>query len=139
MRNPIRNAVVSITKRDLVKCNRCGCPDLCWVKFKSGKSGLVQTAVQRPLWRGESPAPEGLFALKFNFHRCEEYLAVKADAERRANGCHPKADKPRDILVDAMRPIIADCARDNYRQLQAGQGPLFEAIQILTNAMSEVL
>ena len=137
-RNPIHNAIREITKRDLRVCNRCGCPDLAWVQYKSGKWGLVETAVQRPFWRGEGPAPEGLFALKFNYHRCDEYLASKRDAEKRASDCHPKADKPREIIADATKVIIALCVTDKFAQLVAGKGPLFEAMEILGKASSEV-
>lgn len=104
--NPIRNAIVPITKRDLVSCKRCGCTDLAWVKFKSGKSGLVETAVTRPFWRGNGPAPEGLWALKFNFHNCDEYRKLQTEIQLRASMCHPKADKPREILADAISHVI---------------------------------
>ncbi len=136
--NPIHNAVKEITKRDLRVCNRCGCPDLALVQFKSGKWGLVQTAAQRPFWRGEGPAPVALYALKFNYHRCDEYLATKHDAEKRASDCHPKADKPREIIADAMRVIVTECIADKFAQLTAGKGPLFEAMEILMKAQSEV-
>lgn len=138
MKNPIHNAIVSITKRDLKVCNRCGCPDLTWVQFKSGNWGLVETAVQRPFWRGQGKAPEGLFALKFNYHRCAEYIAAKQDAEKRASDCHPKADRPLEILADAMRVIITECVADKFAQLTAGSGPLFDAMEILLKAQSEV-
>lgn len=138
MRNPIHNAIVPITKRDIVSCKRCGCPGLAWVKFKSGKSGLVETAVQRPFWRGQGPAPEGLFALKFNYHNCEAYKANKLESERRASMCHPKADNPAAILADAARVIINECVADKYEQLKAGKGPLFEAMEIILNAQSQV-
>lgn len=138
MHNPIHNAVKEITKRDLRSCNRCGCPNLAWVQFKSGKWGLVETACQRPFWRGEGQAPVGLYALKFNYHRCDAYLASKQDAERRANECHPKASNPREILADATKVIITQCVADKFAQLTAGSGPLFEAMEILMKAQSEV-
>lgn len=139
MRNQIHNAVVSITKRDLVSCKRCGCPDLAWVKFKSGKSGLVETAGTRPFWRGEGPAPEGLWALKFNYHRCETYTAAKEEAVRRSSFCHPKADKPREILTDAGRVIIAEAAREGGLQRFADvNDPIFKAMEILLTAQSSV-
>lgn len=138
MRNPIHNAVVEISKRDIVSCKRCGCPDLTWVTYKSGKHGLVQVAYNRPLWRGDGPAPVGLYALKFNYHNCAEYLAGKADAERRTSQCHPKADKPREILADAMSVIIQMEAPSNYAQFVAGKGPNFEAMEILMQAQSQI-
>lgn len=138
MRNPIHNAVVEISKRDVTTCKRCGCPDLAWVKYKSGKSGLVQVSYNRPLWHGDGPAPVGLFALKFNYHNCDEYRASIADAERRASACHPKADKPRDIIADAMRVIIL-MESPKFEQLVSGKGPNFEAIEILMKAQSEII
>lgn len=139
MANPIRNAVVQISKRDLVTCKRCGCPDLAWVTYKSGKRGLVKTAGERPLWRGDGPAPEGLFALKFNYHNCAEYTAAIADAERRASLCHPKAENPKEILADAMKVIIAEEVAIKFEQFIAGAGPHFEAMEILLNAQSQVI
>lgn len=139
MRNPIRNAVVSITKRDLVSCKRCGARDLAWVQFKSGKWGLVETACQRPFWRGEGHAPEGLFAMKFKYHKCEEYLAIKAELERRASQCHPKADNPAMILADAMRPLIFEAAQNGgLERLGNENDPLGQAFHILMNAQSSI-
>ncbi len=139
-RNPIRNAIVPITKRDLVTCKRCGCPNLAWVKFKSGKFGLVETACERPLWRGDGPAPEGLWALKFNFHNCEQYLNLKADIERRANECHPKADTPRDILVDASSHLIglAATSPEGVARFANPADPLAQALQIILDAINRV-
>lgn len=136
--NPIRNAVVEISKKQIVSCSRCGCPDLAWVTYKSGKRGLVKIARQRPLWYGNGPAPEGLFALKFNYHNCAEYIAHRQDAERRASECHPKASKPREILTDAMRVIMALEAPTNYAQFVAGVGPNYEAMEILLTAQSAI-
>lgn len=141
MANPIRNAVVQISKRDLVSCKRCGCPDLAWVKYKSGKSGLVETATQRPLWRGYGPAPEGLFALKFNYHNCQRYTELKNEVERRATMCHPKADNPAAILADAMSVVIHDIYSNGTdvatKILLDEKHPLNQALHIMIKAQSE--
>jgi hypothetical protein len=142
MGNPIRNAVKEISKKDLVTCKRCGCPDLAWVQYKSGKWGLVDTAVQRPLWRGDGPAPEGLFALKFNYHRCEEYTKLKAEIERRASECHPKADNPAAIVADACSPIIKEIyshgAEVGNKIMVDDNHPLRQALELLLNAQSTI-
>lgn len=138
MRNPIHNAVVEISKNQITSCKRCGCHDLAWVSYKSGKHGLVQVSYNRPLWRGEGPAPVGFYALKFNYHNCAEYLAGKADAERRANACHPKASNPREIIADAMRVIIALETPNNYSQFVAGKDANFDAMEILMAAQSSI-
>jgi hypothetical protein len=141
MGNPIKNAVIQITKRELVTCKRCGCTDLAWVKYKSGKSGLVQTAVRRPLWRGEGPAPEGIFALKFNYHNCDEYreqLAFAAETVRLSELSktlpHPKAEKPSDILTDAVVYLFRNYAKD----FQDVDSPVFQAVQIMSDATKAI-
>ena len=139
MRNPIRNAIQSITRRDLVTCKRCGCPDLAWVKFKSGKSGLVKTAGERPFWRGEGPAPEGLFALKFNFHRCDEYRTAIAQAEetRRIieSAPHPNAANPGKILGNALAHLLVAHGPAAFSNLDH---PVCQAAGILAEAASQV-
>jgi len=142
MTNPIRNAVVPLTPRDLVRCKRCGCPDLAWVQFKSGKWAPVQTACRRPLWRGQGPAPEGLFALKFNYHRCEEYRALQAEIERRNSQCHPKADRPAEIVADAagylIRQMYANGAAEATTRITNENDPLTAAIHLLAKKAAEV-
>jgi hypothetical protein len=91
------------------------------------------------MWRGRGPAPVGLFALKFNFHKCEEYTALKLEIERRASMCHPKADNPAAILADAMHVVImnASAAKD-LMLLSDETHPIGQAYAIIANAMSQV-
>lgn len=142
MKNPIRNAVVEISKHDLVTCKRCGCPDLAWVTYKSGKHGLVETACSRPLWRGQGPAPVGLFALKFNYHNCAEYTAQMEEIKRRSSQCHPKADKPREIISDAISYLVLQYAHENGGPSGWSKvpitAPIMQAIEILSAAASKI-
>lgn len=135
MSNPIRNAIKPITKRDLVSCKRCGCPNLARVKYASGKWGLVETSVERPFWRGDGAAPEGLWALKFNYHNCEKYLADNKEAELRANACHPKAHNPAEILADSFSAVIANAvANGGLQQLTDESNPYHIATRIIMEA-----
>lgn len=109
MRNPINNLIVPISPKSLKTCNRCGCDRLAWVQLKSQKWVLVRTATERPYWQGDSPAPEGLWAVKNAYHNCDEYRQQQAkhtkaveDCKLRETWCHPKADKPLDIMADIL-------------------------------------
>lgn len=138
-RNPIGNAIVSITPRDIVRCKRCNCPNLAWVKYKSGKSGLVETATQRPFWKGNGPCPEGLYALKFNYHKCEDYINLCKEIERRNSLCHPKAENPAEILSDAMRVLILECAQlKDFMLLSNEDHYIGQAFAILRDAQAKV-
>lgn len=143
MRNPIVNLIQSISPRDLKTCNRCGCPDLAWVKFKSGKWALVHTSTSRPFWHGDSQAPQGLWAVKTSYHNCAEYIAKQAeratelakyqtaidDKKMRSDWCHPKADNPIEILKDAVVYLWS-----TYEEFQDENSSIREAGNILMTA-----
>jgi hypothetical protein len=141
--NPIVNLIQLISPRDLRVCNRCGCPNLACVKYKSGKFGLVQTSTSRPYWQGDSQAPQGLWAVKNAFHNCAEYTAKQAahnaelakyqaaidDKKMRSEWCHPKADNPEQILADAFVYLYTN----NIDEFQAANS----AIRMASNIMSD--
>lgn len=137
-RNPIQNAVLPISKRDLKTCKKCGCPNLAWVQFKSGKWGLVHTTTERPLWRGEGPAPEGLFAAKFAHHNCAAYLEEQARREALKDPCHPKAANPAAILADAASRIIRLAMEEPGKTMIFcdDKHPLTEALTLIVEAQS---
>jgi len=134
MANPINNAIKAITKRDLVTCKRCGCHDLAWVQFKSGKWGLVETASRRPFWRGDGPCPEGLYALKFNYHRCDDYRKGQAAIELRKQST-VEGESVSEYLTHAVvhlyRPYLSTppCEIPQY---------VMDALVILSNAATRI-
>jgi hypothetical protein len=145
-RNPINNLIKPISKHDLRVCNRCGCENLAWVQYKSGKWGLVKTTTTRPFWQGESQAPEGLWAVKTAYHNCDEYRAEQEekakelakyqadidDREMRSKWCHPKADNPVQILMDAFTHLYIH----NINEFQNPDSPIREASNIIGNCAS---
>jgi hypothetical protein len=146
--NPIQNLIKSITARDLKTCSRCGCQNLAWVQYKSGKWGLVGTSTRRPYWQGEGVAPTGLWLIKTSFHNCEEYKNKKAeeaeqlakyqvaydDKQTRAAWCHPKADNPGEILTDAFVYLY----KTYLVEFQDVKSPIFQAANILGKAAAYV-
>lgn len=86
-----------------------------------------------------------IYAVKTAVHRCDVYRAnleratsEHAEMVRRQELCHPKADNPAEILHDAMGVVMVECARDKYQQLQAGDGPLFDAMEIFLKLRAEI-
>ena len=145
--------ITSITERDLRVCNLCGCTDLAWVKYKSGKWGLVHTTTRRPGYSGEHEAPRGLWAVKTAFHKCADYKAKKAakkaaevaqiaeyqsvidDSALRSEWCHPKADKPLEILTDAFIYLYTT----NINTFSDLNSAVRKATDILTTATNDII
>ena len=133
---PRPHSTEAISNRQLVKCSRCGAPDLCWVTYKSGKHGLVQTALHS---NGRYQEPT-LVACRFQFHNCAEYTQVKTEIERRNSQCHPKADQPAKILADALHHIIDQIVDtpNGLETLNEKSHPLTQAFEILLAAQSSI-